>query len=138
MTQPVQKARLQTLYHTERAKSSIDDAPFFKFGEIVWGTGFVREDGSGGIIFDDIPANVSQIQGEVFRNNPVKSVANDKILLSATFPKDKMPTDGNKKLTTLYQLDAKGNIIIVFTFAPVWTSPTRDINLSAEIAIGDA
>ncbi len=133
------KAQIQTIYYTERAKSSIQDgAPFFKFGQIVWGTGFVQIEANGDVTFDAIPTDVSQIQGEVFRNTPSKSVVNDKILMSATFPKSQMPTDGNKMVTTLYQLDSKGNVIIVFLFAPVWTSPERDINLSAEIAIGDA
>ncbi|WP_070962879.1 hypothetical protein [Vibrio sonorensis] len=135
---PVEKARIQTIYYTERAKSSIADAPFFKLGDIVWGTGFVSIDGQGDVIFEPIPHDVSQIQGEVFRNKPNKSVINNKILLSATFPKSMMPTTGSKMLTTLYQLDDKGNVAIVFLFAPVYTSPNRDINLHAEIEIGDA
>lgn len=136
MTSTAQKARIQNVYYTERAKSSIQDEPFFKFGEVVWGTGFVKVDSNGEVVFEDIPKNVSAVQGEVFRNEPIKNVANNKILLSATLPRSAVP-DSNKMVTTLYQLDSKGNVIIVFLFAPVWTSADRDINLFGEIEIGD-
>ena len=133
MTAILEKAQLMTRYFDLRALSSISATPDFKFGKVVWGNGYVNSDGAEPVLLP-IPDDVSVIQGEFHRSDPILTYANNIITLRAVIGKGALAGDVNAEFNTLYLLDGEGNIIAVFAVQPIYMNKTRGLVVEGTIA----
>lgn len=129
-------AAIQQRYYIRRAKSSISAKPFFSFTQVAWGNGFTSTV-QGKPSVDDIPNNVTSIQGEFHRSDPVLTFVNDVIVLRATIAKGELAEGVHAEFTTLYLLDDQSGVAIVFSITPVWMNSGRGIAVEGKINIGD-
>lgn len=136
MTVKLRDAVLVRRYYERRAKSSISPAPYFKFTQVAWGNGFTETDVNGKITVGTVPDNVSVIQGEFHRSNPVLTYVNDIIVLRATIAKGELDAGVNAEFTALYLLDDESKVVAVFAVTPVWMNSGRGLTVEGVIEIG--
>lgn len=129
----LQKAKLMTRYFQLRALSSISDTPDFKIGDVVWGKGFLSIVDDSPVI-DDIPDDISVIQGEFHRSKPILSYLNGVITLRATIAKGGLAEGVNSEFNTLYLLDSADRILAVFVVQPIYMNRNRGITVEGVIS----
>jgi hypothetical protein len=132
----IENAKIMDRYYEQRALSSIAETPFFKIGEVVWGTGFVGDDGSGNPIVLEIPTNVTDIEGEFHRNEPTLSYSNGAITVKATIAVAELPSESNVEFSALYVLDQAGGIVAIFAVTPTWMNSRRSLSIDGVLEIG--
>ncbi len=132
----IENAKIMDRYYEQRALSSIADVPFFKIDQVVWGSGFIGDDGEGNPVVQEIPSNVTVIEGEFHRNYPTLSYSNGAITVKATIAVSELPSDTNVEFSALYVLDQAGGVVAVFAVTPTWMNSRRSLSLDGVLEIG--
>lgn len=120
-----------TRFFEKRAASCVSAVPFFKFGKVAWGDGFVSLVNNVQTIDNPLPDVVPEIIGEFARTEAMYAydAATGIIKGQATIAKGSLPAGVNAKFTTLYILDGEEGVIALAVGMPVYINQTRGITV---------
>lgn len=131
MSNPISLCVLQDRYYVKRSQSAISAVPTFRIATVVWGNGFTAYDAESVPYFLDVPTDVTQIQGEFYREVPQLSVdaATGNITITSQILKGGIPEGETHEFSALYVLDAEGDILAIFNVLPSWMNSERGLEV---------
>lgn len=131
MSVNLEAGKLLDRFYERRAMSACAAAPFFKFGQVAWGNGYVNNNDGQLSVWADLPSSVNTITGEFARTNASYTYdeVTKNITVRASIPKGSLPVGVNAEFTALYVLDETGGVIALAVGMPVYMNSDRELTV---------